>query len=92
MGHRSHQQRIAVRDGLGDEIGRYRAAGARPIVDDELLPCGFGQALCVEASHDIDAAAGRKPHQDTNGFRGIRSAGRRLCDREPGIEQETGGY
>src|SRR5262249_20674504 len=53
------QQRIAIWCGLDDRFGAYIAAGAWPVLDDELLTKALGKPLPDQTSHDVGNAARR---------------------------------
>jgi hypothetical protein len=46
---RAHQQCVAVRRSLGDDVGADDSVRAGPVIDDHGLPERFGQLLCDEA-------------------------------------------
>ena len=56
-GDGAHQHRIAVRCGLGSEVRSDIAAGARTIVDDDLLSETFSHLLAHGAREHIGSAA-----------------------------------
>ena len=67
-----HQQRVAVGRGLGDEFGAdLTDAAARLVLDHDLLTPGLREPLPQRAADDVGDAAGRKRHDDVNGFDGI---------------------
>jgi len=62
------QQRIAVGGCVHDRLGGDVGAGARPVLDDELLAQSLRQRLCHQAGHDVSAAARRKSNDDPHRF------------------------
>src|SRR5262249_60781593 len=60
------QQRIAIRCGPDDRFGAYIAAGAWPVLDDELLTEALGKPLPDQTSHDVGNAAGRISDHNTH--------------------------
>ena len=66
-----HEQRIAVRRAADDSFGRDVAAGARAILDDELLAELVGQGLHDEARQDVDRLPGGKADDEAHRLRWI---------------------
>ena len=58
---RGHKKRVAVRRRPHDRLGGEICAGARPVLDDELLAEPLRQPLADQAREDVGQAAGRKP-------------------------------
>src|SRR3989304_10053117 len=79
VGRARHNQRVAVRYGLGSKIGRYVSPSPGTVVYQEGLAHGFDEFLGEEASDDIEPAAGSVAHQDTN--RLGRGGKGRVCRR-----------
>ena len=52
------EQRVAVRGRAHDRLGGDIAAGARPVLDDELLAEPLRQPLTHQAREDVGRAAG----------------------------------
>ena len=67
----NHQQRVAVRGGLGGGVGADDAARGRPVVDDERLPQRPLQIRCHQPCHHVVEAAGRERDDETNRTAGI---------------------
>ncbi len=61
---RPDEQRVSVGCRLGDVFRRDLIVGARPVLDDDLLAPGFGEALREQAGKRIGDAAGRGRHHD----------------------------
>jgi hypothetical protein len=59
LGGVSHEDRVSVGRRLGGDIGAYHAAGARTIVDHDLLAPRLRQLLRDHAREDVGGAAGR---------------------------------
>ena len=68
---RTHQDRVAVGRGLGDEVGADVAARARPVVDHDLLREALGELLRDDASDDVGAAARREGDDEADRLGGI---------------------
>ena len=79
VGRRYRQQRVAVRRGLGDRLGRDGAARARAVFNHHRLLQGVGEPLADDAGRQIDGAARGEPgdHADrpVGIFRDIVSGG-----------------
>ena len=60
------EQRVAVRRRAHDRFGRDIGAGARPVLDDELLTEPLREPLPDQPRRDIDPAAGRKSNEDAH--------------------------
>src|SRR5215831_18955506 len=73
------QQRIAIRCGPDDRLGADIAAGAWPVLDDELLPEALGKPLSDQTSHDVGNAAGRISDDNTHRPRRIALRPRDPC-------------
>ena len=58
----AHDERVAVRRGLGDELRADGAVSARLVIDDELLPKGFGQKLTDLTRDGVGGAACTERH------------------------------
>ena len=82
----SQQQRVAVRRGLRDDARADGAAGARAVVDDELLLQRIRQFRRHHTRHGIDTAARRIRHDQ-----GHRAGGIIGCDGHPARDQGGGG-
>jgi hypothetical protein len=65
-----HDGRIAVRSGLRHELDPQVAAGARAVVDDDLLAPRLGELLADRAREQIRGADGREGHDDRIAFAG----------------------
>ena len=63
---RHHEQRITVRRRLHDRFGAEIAAGARPVLDDELLTEPLRQPLPHQARKNIGRAAGGEADDDAH--------------------------
>ena len=74
----AEQQRVAVGRGLGDRAGADGAAGAGPVVDDELLAARSDSFGGDHARHGVDAAARRIRHDQRDGPRRV-VGGARHC-------------
>ena len=61
VGRTDQEERIAVRRRTHDRLGGDIAAGARPVLDDELLAEPLRQPLTDQARDDVGRAAGGKP-------------------------------
>ena len=72
-----HQQRVAVGRRLGDEVPADRAAGARLVLDDELLAERSDSFWPRMRASDVGEAAGREA------ARSARPAGRIVCANAP---------
>ena len=88
--HRSHvraggaeQDRVAVGLGAGDLLGRYRAVGARSILEDDGNLEDFLQLRCHGTAHEV-GRPGRKADDDADSFLGPRlgDRGRGQSERE----------
>jgi hypothetical protein len=62
------QQRIAVRRALGHRFVADIRVRAGPVVDDHLLAHVFGELLRDRARQHVAGTAGRKRHNDADGF------------------------
>src|ERR1041384_7452547 len=60
------QQRVAIGRRLGDHLGADVAAGARAILDDELLAEALRQPLTHQARLDVGGPSGRKADDDAH--------------------------
>jgi hypothetical protein len=86
------EQGIAVFLRFRDDLAADHAVRSGAVVDDDLPPECFAQALRHDPAHGIDAAPGRDRHHHPHRGRGI--AGRRtLCGGRHGAErgQQCGG-
>src|SRR3990172_6823481 len=79
VGRARHNQRVAVRYGLGSKSGRYVSPSPGTVVYQEGLAHGFDEFVGEEGSDDIEPAAGSVAHQHTN--RLGRVGKRRVCRR-----------
>src|SRR6516165_1316786 len=79
IGLRSEQQRVAVWRSFRDDVGAYRRAGARLVLDDDTLAQPPAESVGDETRRSVDRAAGRKRYHDAHRPRGI---GRRLSEGE----------
>ena len=61
---RHHQQRVAVGRGLGRHVGADAAAGARPVLDNDLLAQRLAELLGGHARQDVGRLAGRGRDDD----------------------------
>ena len=80
------KQRVAVCRRLHHRLGRDVGAGARPIIDDELLAEPLRQPFRRQPRHGVGGAAGRKTAEDMHrarrigvGARRARQNGQRGC-------------
>src|SRR5580704_13169552 len=64
IGGRHREQRIAVGRSTHHHLGGDVAVGARPVVDDEILPEPFRQSLCGEPRENVGRDAGRIADED----------------------------
>jgi hypothetical protein len=84
---RAEMERIAVGRGLRRRRGADIAAGARTVLDDDVLPPRFGELLREDAPERVDGAAAGKCDQHAHGPVGIAL---RQCIRAPS-RGENGG-
>src|SRR5215472_4566327 len=79
------EERIAIRGRTHDRLRGDITAGARPVLDDELLAEPLREPLADQASDDVGAAAGGKADDDADRPRriGLRESEAR-CDRQRG--------
>ncbi len=70
-GQRAHQQRVAVRRRLGDQVRADIASGACAVVDHDLLAERARQALGQRTADDIGGTAGRVRHHEADRLVGI---------------------
>ena len=84
IARRHHGDRVAVRVGARRNLGADRAAGARAVVDDELLAELLGQPRRQQARDDVGAAAGRERHDHAHRplgpFSGLSMCSRQGCN------------
>ena len=78
VGRVDQKQRVAVRRRLGDVLGGDIVAGARLVLDDELLAELLGQPSADDARDDVGRSAGRIADDDAHRMVGI--AGRPRVD------------
>jgi len=71
VGGGGQQQRVAVRRGTRDRLGRDVGRRARPVLDDELLTEPFRQPLSDNPGANVGAAAGGIADDDAHGPRRI---------------------
>ena len=84
VGGIDQQQRVAVRRRVHDDLGADIVAGARPVVDDELLAEPLRQILPHQAGQDVDRAAGRIARDHVHRPRRIvEGAGRAAAGARP---------
>ena len=76
------EERVAVGRRLRRELGADRAAGAAAVVDDDLLAEALAHLRRDAARDDVDRAAGRERHDETDGFAGVVGRSLRLGSRE----------
>src|SRR5262249_19803389 len=94
-GHRrDHEQRVAVGGCLHDRLGGDVAAGARPILDDELLAETLRKPLPDQPRDNVGGAAGGKSHQQAHrprriGLRCGNTQRQRKCRGTGGEAQKT---
>ena len=76
-----HEQRMTVRGRLHERLRGDVAAGARPVIDDELLAKSLRQPLPDQACDDVRRATGRNADDDPHRLRGIglRDRGAGTC-------------
>ena len=79
-----HEQCVAVRWRSHDQFGADIAAGARPVIDDDLLPEPLRQPLTHEAREGVGPTAGGKANNQMHRPRWI---GLRPCDPRDGRER-----
>jgi hypothetical protein len=72
VGRDRHQHGVAIRRGARGGFSAEIAAGARPIVDNELLAELLGQPLSSQARDDVRPAPRRKADDDLHGTRRVR--------------------
>src|SRR2546428_14104145 len=65
------EERVAIRRRTHDNLGGDIAAGARAVLDDELLTEPLGQRLSHNARDDIDRLSGGKTDHHAHRARGI---------------------
>src|SRR5262245_34442080 len=83
---RAHgEQRVAVRWRAHHDLSRDIAAGARPVLDDELLTEPLGEPLTYDARDDVDRLTSGKSDHHAHWSRGIG-----LCPRDPRHGGESG--
>ena len=78
---RAHQQQVTFGGGTREHLTADVARGVGAIVDDDLLAEQFAHLRCDQPRDQIDAAAGREGHDDTQRL-GRKSIG--LCRSAPG--------
>ena len=71
-----HDQRVAVRRGAHDRLGRDQRVAARAVVDDDLLAHVLRHLLRDDARELVGAAAGRERHEQLDGLVRIALRGR----------------
>ncbi len=85
VGRDRHQDRVAVRRGLGDVFGADIAGGARPVLDHELLAEPLRQMLPREPRDGVGCAAGRERDDQMHRPRRVSlRAGEARCGRKHG--------
>ena len=84
FGEVDQEQRVAVGGRAHDRLGADIAAGARPVLDDELLAEPLRQPLADQARDDVVRAAGGKADDDAHRPRRI---GLRPCDARDGRQR-----
>ena len=82
-----HQQRVAVRSGLGHGLRADDMGGAALVFNDDLLAPGLGEPLADRPRHHVGHAAGGGGHRQRNGTRRIggrlrRGRAAKACERE----------
>ena len=65
------QERIAIRCGLSDCFCTEYSAGARAVVDDELLPEALGEFAAYQSRRNVIRSARRKGHDQAHGFQRV---------------------
>ena len=90
---RAEQQRVTVGRRLGHRGGSDPARGACAVFDDDLLAERVGQLLRDQTAGDVDAAAGRKRHDQGDLTGGIVLSHRRVqrSERNSRAQPERGG-
>ena len=78
-------KRVAVRRRLRHHFGADIAAGAGPVVDDDLLVPRLGEFLSDQARHQINAAAGSKGDDEADRAGGV---GLRIHDGRAGNRKQ----
>jgi hypothetical protein len=77
---RHHEERIAVRRRPHDHFGADIAAGARPVLDDELLAEPLRQPLPDQARQNVGRAAGGEADNQVHRMPRIGVRSRRPAD------------
>jgi len=87
---RGHQQRVAVRLRLGDDVGADIAARARTILDDDRLAERLRELLAHRAGEHVDQPARRerRDHADRPVGVGLRECARTGADGEHDAERQ----
>jgi hypothetical protein len=83
--HRGHEQRVAVRHGLGHVLGADVAGRTETVVDQHLPAPGFGELLADNAADHVERPAGGERHHEADRFVRVGN-GRRLGERGRGGE------
>ncbi len=84
-----HQERVAVRVGLGDDLRADDRVGARPVVDDDRLAEFVGELLADEAGEEIRRPARRERDDQADRARRIGlGSGRLGCGRKAGQQHD----
>ena len=98
--HADRERGVAVLRRLRDDAAGDGAAGARPVLDHELLAQDFRQPVGDDAGRDVGAAAGAEADQDANrpcrpvlrrGGRRLSACHRKGCDRHERASNEHSG-
>ena len=89
----NQRQRVAIRVGLDALLDAEQAAGAGPVLDDDLRAEPLGEPLRSEARDEVRAAAGGERHDDVHRLRrifGLRQGrrGRDGCERREGEREK----
>ena len=95
------KQRVAVRRRSRDRLGADIAAGARPVLDDELLAQALRQRLRHQARDDVGGVAGRKADDHVhrpgriglrfgNAWEGRQNAGNRCQVQQSSAAEQHG--
>ena len=96
-GQCTHQQRVAVRRGLGHRLGADVAAGPAAVVGDHLLTQRLAQALRDDAADDIGGATRRIGNDQPDGLvriggqRRAGADGRQQCQSTQGARKTAQG-
>jgi hypothetical protein len=85
---RGHQQRVAVRFRLGDDVGSDIAASTRLVFDDDRLAKRLREFFADRARQHVDRAAGRKRRDHADGSVRIALRLGRRCHAGDGHDRQ----